>query len=365
MQNWAIVIGINHYEHLSQDKDLKCAVKDAEAMKSFLCKNAGFQPNNILFCSDNSQSQGNVSTRPTRTNIRRILLEKIRSADGADNFLFFFAGHGISKNYQDYLLPCDGYPYDEGSAVSVQFIANCLRSCRAKNIVLILDMCREAKPQSIGSRGATEIGQETIQITRQQGIITIFSCQIGEESYEIAELNQGAFTYVFLKGLQQHLNLRQLEQYLIQEVPALNSKHRKPVQVPLIIPEPGFKYDLPLLIGDKAQEPSAKPDNSNSVTPGGLQSESGPSLKTCINCKGSGEQRKIRYSGSVGFTYTDELELCATCGGMGQVPSSMRKGFLGLRNLVDCWNCGRSGIAYNSVYTHCPGCGKNLFPQKR
>ncbi|NJO41330.1 MAG: hypothetical protein HC865_11960 [Cyanobacteria bacterium RU_5_0] len=261
MQNWAIVVGINHYEHLSKDKHLKCAVQDAEAVKAFLCKSAGFPSNNILLCSDRSPSLGNISTRPSRTNLRRILQEEILQAGGADNFWFFFAGHGISKNYQDYLLPCDGYPFDEESAISVRFVVDCLRRCRAQNIVLVLDMCREGKPQSTGSRGVTEIGQETIEITQQQGIITIFSCSIGAESYEIAELRQGAFTYVLLNGLKQHLVLRQLEQYLIRGVPALNRQYKKPAQVPLIIPEPGWKYDLPLLAELVAKEDGSNQEN--------------------------------------------------------------------------------------------------------
>lgn len=266
VQNWAIVVGINHYEHLSQDKHLKCAVQDAESVKAFLCKSARFPANNILFCSDDSQPMGGLFTRPTRTNLRRILLEDILLATGADNFWFFFAGHGISKNYQDYLLPCDGRPYDEETAISVRFIVDCLRCCKAKNIVLVLDMCREGKPQPTGSRGATEIGQETLEITQQQGIITIFSCSLGAESYEIAELKQGAFTYVFLKGLLQTSILRQLEQYLIQEVPALNRQYGKPPQVPLIISEPGWKYDLPLLTELIAKESDNKHDTNDKLS---------------------------------------------------------------------------------------------------
>ena len=140
MQNWAIAIGINYYEHLSKDKHLKCAVQDAKAVQEFLCEKAEFSANNTLLCFDDSQPLGHILTRPTRTNLRRILLEEVRQADGADNFCFFFAGHGICKNNHDYLLPCDGYPYDLETAISIQFVIECLRDCKAKNIILILDM---------------------------------------------------------------------------------------------------------------------------------------------------------------------------------------------------------------------------------
>lgn len=246
VKNWAIVIGINYYEHLPLKKHLKCAVQDAEAMKAFLCNSAGFPSENILFCSDHSQPVSNIPTRPSRTNLRRILFEKSQQAFEADNFWFFFAGHGISKNWQDYLLPCDADANDPETAISIRDVVDCLRRCRAKNIVLVLDMCREGELQPSGSRGVSEVGEETIKITHQQGIITIFSCQLGKESYEIVELKQGAFTHVLLNGLQQNMILRQLEQYLRREVPYLNRKYDKPVQEPLVIPEPGLKYDLPL-----------------------------------------------------------------------------------------------------------------------
>jgi hypothetical protein len=96
--------------------------------------------------------------------------------------------------------------------------------------------------------------------------------------------------------------------------------------------------------------------------PPSVAARRGPSYKVCPDCQGSRQQRKKEYSSSVGFTYSNEMEDCSTCRGRGQVPSSMRKGFLGLRNLLDCWNCDRTGVAYNSFYTHCPACGVDLFP---
>jgi uncharacterized caspase-like protein len=39
--NWAIVIGINHYDH-HPERQLKYAVPDAQLMCNFLCTHAGF-----------------------------------------------------------------------------------------------------------------------------------------------------------------------------------------------------------------------------------------------------------------------------------------------------------------------------------
>ncbi|NJL91748.1 MAG: caspase family protein [Coleofasciculaceae cyanobacterium SM2_1_6] len=51
VRNFALVIGINHYEHIPKNKHLKCAVRDAEAMRDFLLE-VGFLKENILLCTE-------------------------------------------------------------------------------------------------------------------------------------------------------------------------------------------------------------------------------------------------------------------------------------------------------------------------
>jgi uncharacterized caspase-like protein len=252
-KNWAIAIGINQYELLPKTAHLSYAVRDAELMGEFLCRTAGFPAENILLCTDASSAIGRLSTRPSRSILRRILREELQRAQGADNLWFFFAGHGMAGRNGDYFLPLDGNPNDlEDTAVSVHFVTECLRRCEAKNVVLVLDMCRNEG--RMDSRDiSVNVGEQTIELAKQQGMITMFSCSRGERSYEIPELQQGAFTYCLVNGLKQHTILRQLEQYLIHEVPKLRQRYNRQIPVPCIIPEPGWKYDAPLLPGYATQ----------------------------------------------------------------------------------------------------------------
>ena len=75
-------------------------------------------------------------------------------------------------------------------------------------------------------------------------------------------------------------------------------------------------------------------------------------MKACFDCNGLGKSRVRIYSASGATWLSSDFETCSTCKGTGYIPDSMRKGFLGFRNLVDCWNCGRQGIPYNNYYTH-------------
>jgi GUN4-like/Caspase domain len=246
--NWAIVVGINNYDFLPNAK-LKFAALDALAVQEFLCKEAGFETKNVLLCGDGSEG----SHRATRSVLRDLLLNQLQRAQNADNLWFFFSGHGMSgSDQQDYLMTIDGNPQDlHDTAIPVHFVTDRLRACKARNIVLVLDMCRN-ESRDPGQKNAESIETSLRQLVKardgQQGIITLFSCGRGQSSYEIADLKQGAFTYALMEGLRRHTILKDLETYLAQRVPELHQaagKVRK--QVPIVIPEPGWKYEEPIL----------------------------------------------------------------------------------------------------------------------
>jgi uncharacterized caspase-like protein len=239
-KNWAVVIGINEYEHLS--RPLKYAKRDAELMRDFLCNEAGFEQV-YHFSEDSSDKQ----LRPTRSNVMRLLQGKFEKPfmSAGDNFWFFFSGHGIRRNGCDYLMPADGFIEDiENSSISVNYIMQRLRRCDADNIVLILDACRDE------GKSVEGIGNQTAEQARQMGVISLFSCSPTEISYEIENLQKGSFTCALLEGLGtqgKYVTVERLNQYLTHRVPELNRLYGKPKQTPLTIAEPIEKSHLILL----------------------------------------------------------------------------------------------------------------------
>jgi uncharacterized caspase-like protein len=219
-------------------------------VRQFLCEQAKFPQENVLLCCDSAPG-ASPQQRPSRNALRHLLKNEIQKAKGAHNFWFFYAGHGIVHDHQDFLLPCDGNPSDlRDTAIPISFVTDCLRDCGAEHVVLVMDMCRNrTRGTDEGSRDIGEVmGEQTQQIAKAEGIVTLFSCSRGQRSYEIQDLEQGAFTHVLLEGLQQGTTPRALEQYLTNRLPALNRQHGKPIQTPRVIPEPGWKYDRPLLL---------------------------------------------------------------------------------------------------------------------
>ncbi|MGI0495543.1 GUN4 domain-containing protein [Alkalinema pantanalense CENA528] len=248
--NWAIAVGINNYDFLPE-ASLSFAVQDALAMRRFLQDEAGFAAEQVLLCGDGVEPGSRRATRPV---LRDILLHQIQRAQNADNLWFFFSGHGMAGSDQrDYLMTIDGNPNDlQETAIPIQFVTEQLRACRAKTVVLILDMCRNEQ-RDAGRKGLDSVEESLRELVKQreeqQGIITLFSCSRGQSSYELEDLQQGAFTYALLEGLRQQTILKDLESHLARRVPELHRNAGKVTrkQVPLVIPEPGWKYEEPIL----------------------------------------------------------------------------------------------------------------------
>ena len=246
-RNWAIVIGINDYQH-HPERRLNYAVNDAQKIGDFLSNQAGFDEEQVIQFLGDEAHRGS-STYPTCSNLLRSLKRDFHPdrLGKIDRLWFYFSGHGVSRNGRDYLITSDcledeierfGLPIDE-------VIAN-LQLHQDADIVLILDACR----QVLGKKNFdSPIGKDSIALTKERGITTIFSCDYGQSSYELDALQQGAFTYALIEGLSQHTLPRPLETYLRQRVPDLHLQHRRDLveQTPRIRTESTLKAFQPLL----------------------------------------------------------------------------------------------------------------------
>lgn len=216
-------------------------MRGSSSTRCAVSEEAGFESDKVLLCGDGKAG----SHKATPPILRDILQNKLECAQNADNLWFFFSGHGLAgDDQQDYLLTIGSNPSDlKVTAISTHFVADQLRACKAKNIGLILDMCRTENRDF--ERKNVELQRE-----KQQGMITMYCCDRDQSSYEISDLKQGAFTYALLQGLREKVLVRDLALYLESRVPELHRSVGKSqrVQVPRIIPDPGWKYEQPILM---------------------------------------------------------------------------------------------------------------------
>ena len=239
-ENCAIVIGINGY--YNGVPPLKYAKTDAEKVRDYFQHHLAVKPEYLRFFCDDSPRQ----TQPTYTTLLSFLDQtfQIPFLNFGDTLWFYFSGHGMSFGGQDYLLPIDGNPrLITNSAIPITHITERLRRSGADNIVLFIDACRSTGQKSAG----LGIGEE-----KQQGVITFYSCSPSQVSYEIEEIQQGAFTHVLLNGLKIQgesncATVERLYNYLRYQVPQLTQKHKSYIQTPYAAIEPATKLHYILL----------------------------------------------------------------------------------------------------------------------
>jgi uncharacterized caspase-like protein len=132
-----------------------------------------------------------------------------RAAEGADVALFFYAGHGLQVNGQNYLVPTDAKVEYEAeldiALIPVPLVMQQLARGSRVNIVL-LDACRDnpfAKDMSrtLGTRSSTALGRGLSRIQTASGTFIAFATQPDNVAQD-GEGRNSPFTGAFLANME-------------------------------------------------------------------------------------------------------------------------------------------------------------------
>jgi uncharacterized caspase-like protein len=134
---------------------------------------------------------------------KQILDEFVNAIKKEDIILFYFAGHAIEFNENNYLIPSD-YNYDhsvteaeyrERHAINAQHILHRINSALPQVAVFILDCCRTKRTRSIGTNGLSPM--RTLP-----GTLVVFSCGPGQGALDDPLNNENG---VFAENLMKHI----------------------------------------------------------------------------------------------------------------------------------------------------------------
>ncbi len=197
-QRWAVLVGVNTYEDSSAFGYLDVCSNDVRAIRAQLLA-GGFRADHIVTLIDGEQE----IRAPKFENILATL-ESIAQLTGEDDlFLFYFSGHGATKDNKSYLIPRNGRQSAlRDTAVSIERVKEIMYSAQARARVIILDACHSGSQNE--SKTAQPMSADFIRHVFEQatGFAIYSSCQQDQLSYLWHEKHCSVFTYYLLGALQ-------------------------------------------------------------------------------------------------------------------------------------------------------------------
>ena len=205
-KRWALVIGVDKYRD-PQISPLKGSDNDAHTLADALVRYAGFPPDQVILMATDQPEE----RQPTRVNILR-RLSNFASVVPKDGLLVVsFAGHGMERTGQAFLLPTDAQisedvSFLEETAVSVSRIKDRIRATGVGQVIFLLDACRNdpggrADAPNQLTQGYVSAFNFDVRNREVQAFATFYATAVGQRAYEYTERKQGYFTWAIVEGL--------------------------------------------------------------------------------------------------------------------------------------------------------------------
>jgi len=297
-KRWALVIGVDKYQD-PQISPLKGSDNDARLIADALVRYAGFPRDQVILLSTDQPTE----RQPTRVNILR-RLSNLSTAVPKDGLLLVsFAGHGMERSGQAFLLPSDAQISDqisflEETAISMNRVKERIKETGVSQVVVLLDACRNdpgGRADAINplSNAYTNAFNFDLRNREVQAFATVYATGIGQRAYEYTEKKQGYFSWAVVEGLKGgaandkgEVTLSQLVKYVQETVPkrlAIDLGSTKQ-QRPFAMIE-GYRADeLVVAVTNSASNAAnANTPNVNMVDPAAIELSFWESIKNSNN----------------------------------------------------------------------------------
>lgn len=230
-KRWALVIGVDKYMD-PQISPLKGSDNDARMIADALVRYAGFPQDQVILLSTAQP----MERQPTRVNILR-RLSNLSTAVPKDGLLLIsFAGHGMERGGQAFLMPSDAQISDqisflEETAISINRVKERIKETGVGQVLVLLDACRNdpggrADAPNPLSNAYTNAFNFDVRNREVQAFATVYATGIGQRAYEYTEKKQGYFSWAIVEGLKGaaanekgEITLASLVKYVQETVP--------------------------------------------------------------------------------------------------------------------------------------------------
>jgi hypothetical protein len=204
-KRWALVIGVDQYKD-KQIGQLGGAVNDARTLTDALVRYAGFPSDQVILLATDQPEE----RQPTRVNILRRLSNLAAVLPKDALLLVSFAGHGMERNGQAFLLPSDAQisedlSFLEETAISVSRMKERIKATGVGQVLILLDACRNdpggrADAPNLMTPAYTKFDFD-VRNGEVEAFATVYATAVGQRAYEYSEKRQGYFTWALVEGL--------------------------------------------------------------------------------------------------------------------------------------------------------------------
>lgn len=248
-KRWALIIGVDKYQD-PQISPLKGSDNDARLIADALVRYAGFPKDQVILLSTDQP----IERQPTRVNILRRLSNLATAVPKDGLLLVSFAGHGMERGGQAFLLPSDAQISDqisflEETALSMTRMKERIKETGVAQVLLLLDACRNdpgGRADAPNPLTSTYMNAFNFDVRNRevQAFATVYATGIGQRAYEYTEKKQGYFSWALVEGLKGaaandkgEVTLAQLVKFVQESVPKRitidlgSTKQQKPFAV--------------------------------------------------------------------------------------------------------------------------------------
>jgi Caspase domain len=273
-KRYALIIGVDKYAD-SSISPLDGASNDAKALAGALIRHAGFPSDQVILLASDQPPQ----RQPTREEIL-LRLSNLRGAVPKDGLLLVaFAGHGVERNGQAYLLPSNARIHGDiellqETSISVTRMKDSIRAVGVGQALIFLDACRNdpasgrsdsVNPLTDAYMRGFNFDVRNLEVT---AFATLYATEVGKRAYEYKEKRQGYFTWALVEGLQGaaandrgEVTLSSLIRHVQEAVPkrVLLDLGRSVSQKPFAVVE-GYRADELIVAVAERRLPDNSPD---------------------------------------------------------------------------------------------------------
>jgi hypothetical protein len=296
-KRWALVIGVDKYTD-PQISPLKGSDNDARLIADALIRYAGFPADQVILLSTDQP----VERQPTRVNILRRLTNLSAAVPKDGLLLFSFAGHGMERGGQAFLLPSDAQiseqiSFLEDTAISMNRVKDRIKETGVGQVLFLLDACRNDPggradaPNPLTNAYANAFNFD-VRNREVQAFATIYATGIGQRAYEFTEKKQGYFSWAIVEGLKGaaandkgEVTLSQLVKHVQDAVPkriAIDLGSTKQ-QKPFAVIEGYRAEELVVAVTNSAVMPTAATTTVTTLDPAAIELSFWDSIKNSTN----------------------------------------------------------------------------------